>query len=305
MMGLGDTIASMTGLSDGGGSNLKGFLSKFNSSEGKYADVIDPLNTFDVTMAFYPKLEPKADDTSTVGKLLNKIGSSLKSAAMSVGNNLTGGLLGSIMNDITGKSLDELKTNFVGGENFGKQTVFEYIAKGNMYVSDVDSQLIMDISYYVQNMTLPQLITPDGGTIDTLMGTFPTNGAFVKPSQNQFQMNVINTKAPLLERIFYPWMREVTLPYWSYDDQPYTTATITVDFAKHSDFKYVFVGCRPTNITTLEPSQELNGSPTRQVTMTFDYMFVNSECKAMDSTKDKLVGLGTSVVNDLGSAFGL
>ena len=116
-MGLGDTIASMTGLTSGGGSNLKGFLSKFNSSEGKYADVIDPLNTFDVTMAFYPKLEPKADDTSTVGKLLNKLGSSLKSVAMSVGNNLTGGLLGSIMNDITGKSLDELKTDFVGDDS--------------------------------------------------------------------------------------------------------------------------------------------------------------------------------------------
>ena len=177
-MGLGDTIASMTGLTSGGGSNLKGFLSKFNSSEGKYADVIDPLNTFDVTMAFYPCIGANGKKEWTE-KLLDKVGSSL----MSVGNNLTGGLLGSIMNDITGKSLDELKTDFVGDDSkFGSQTVFEYIAKGNMYVSDVDSQLIMDISYYVQNMTLPQLITPDGGTIDTLMGTFPTNGAFVKPA---------------------------------------------------------------------------------------------------------------------------
>jgi hypothetical protein len=177
-MGLGDTIASMTGLTSGGGSNLKGFLSKFNSSEGKYADVIDPLNTFDVTMAFYPCIGANGKKEWTE-KLLDKVGSSL----MSVGNNLTGGLLGSIMNDITGKSLDDLKTDFVGDDSkFGSQTVFEYIAKGNMYVSDVDSQLIMDISYYVQNMTLPQLITPDGGTIDTLMGSFPTNGAFVKPA---------------------------------------------------------------------------------------------------------------------------
>lgn len=98
------------------------------------------------------------------------------------------------------------------------------------------------------------MTTSDGGTIDTMMGTFPTNGAIVKPAQNSFQMNVINTKAPLMERLFYPWMKEVTLPYWSYDKQPYTTATIKVDFKKHSDFKYVFVGCRPTNITTLEPT---------------------------------------------------
>lgn len=299
-MGLGDTIAGIAGLSNGG-SSLKGFLSKFNSSEGKYADVIDPLNTFDVTMKFYPNIGTP-DTKKWTEKLLDSAVGALKSA----GNNLTGGLLGSIMNDISGKSLDKLKTDFVGEESkFGSQTVFEYIAKGNMYVDDVDQQLVMDISYYVQNMTLPQMTTSDGGTIDTMMGAFPTNGAIVKPAQNTFQMNIVNTKAPLMERLFYPWMREVTLPYWSYDKQPYTTATTTVDFQKHSDFKYVFVGCRPTNITTLEPSQELNGSPTRLVTMTFDYMFVNSDCKAMDKTTDKLVGLGTSVVNDLGSAFGL
>lgn len=64
-------------------------------------------------------------------------------------------------------------------------------------------------------------------------------------------MNIVNTKAPLAERVFYPWMRETTLPYWSYTNQPYTTATITVNFEKHTDMQYVFVGCRPSNIETL------------------------------------------------------
>ena len=58
-------------------------------------------------------------------------------------------------------------------------------------------------------------------------------------------MEIINTKAALHERIFYPWLREVTLPWWSYDDQPYTTATVTIDFTKHNDVKYVFTGVRP------------------------------------------------------------
>jgi hypothetical protein len=39
--------------------------------------------------------------------------------------------------------------------------------------------------------------------------------------------------------------------------------------------------------------------------MTFDYMFVNSENTVMESTLDKFIGLGKSVVNDLGSAFGI
>jgi hypothetical protein len=61
-------------------------------------------------------------------------------------------------------------------------------------------------------------------------------------------MDIINTKLPLIERIFYPWLREVTLPYWSYNTQPYTTATITIDFSKHMDIQYVFYGCRPSNL---------------------------------------------------------
>lgn len=58
-------------------------------------------------------------------------------------------------------------------------------------------------------------------------------------------MNFINTKAPLMERVFYPWLKETTLPFWSYDTQPYTTANVIVDFNKHADLKYLFVGSRP------------------------------------------------------------
>ena len=63
-------------------------------------------------------------------------------------------------------------------------------------------------------------------------------------------MKIVNTRVPLLERLFYPWLREISLPYWSYATQPYTTATVTVDLTKHNDVKYVFVGCRPQKITT-------------------------------------------------------
>ena len=53
-------------------------------------------------------------------------------------------------------------------------TFIEYLARGNMFMSDETSfsgiskdmtspQLIMDLSYYVQNMNLPQIIQKDGG----------------------------------------------------------------------------------------------------------------------------------------------
>lgn len=76
------------------------------------------------------------------------------------------------------------------------------------------------------------------------------------------QITFINTKLPLMERIFYPWLRETTMPFWVYADQPYTTADITIDFSKHTDIQYVFVGSRPSNIETVQPSNDL-GTPTR------------------------------------------
>ena len=55
------------------------------------------------------------------------------------------------------------------------------------------------------------------GTSTNALGTFPINGTIVKPDTNVFSMDIINTKIALHERIFYPWMREVTLPFWSYE----------------------------------------------------------------------------------------
>lgn len=96
------------------------------------------------------------------------------------------------------------------------------------------------------------------------------------PDSNNLQMDIVCTKVPLHERIFYPWMREVTMPYWTYVEQPYTTATITIDFKRHTDMQYVFTGCRPTMIEPLQPSQAASDSATRQVTFTFDFMFIKS-----------------------------
>jgi hypothetical protein len=70
---------------------------------------------------------------------------------------------------------------------------------------------------------------------NTYLGDFLLNIGSVIPDNNTITMDILCTKLPLHERIFYPWMREVTLPFWSYDTQPFTTATIKVDFSKHTD----------------------------------------------------------------------
>lgn len=138
----------------------------------------------------------------------------------------------------------------------------------------------------------------DGGKVTSVLGEFPVNGDFVMPDNNTLVFVLVNTKVPLMERIFYPWMREVTLPWWSYETQPYTTATVTIDFTKHSDVKYVFYGCRPTQVNLQQANQDPSGDNLkRQVTLTFDYMIITSSLGVTESVKDKLIGSGKTLFN--------
>lgn len=52
------------------GSSLQDFLSKFSSSSGNYANIIDPYSQFNLTMKFYPVIDKK-EKKSTLDKLLS------------------------------------------------------------------------------------------------------------------------------------------------------------------------------------------------------------------------------------------
>ena len=148
-------------------------------------------------------------------------------------------------------------------------------------------------------MTIPNLEVPQGGTsVVNSIGEFPINGTIVKPDSNILTLKILNTKVPLHERIFYPWLRETTLPFWSYEMQPYTTATIVVDFTKHNDVKYIFYGCRPQKITMQQATQQKQAANlTRDVSFLFDFMVVASDMKVTESIENKLLGAGKTLVN--------
>jgi hypothetical protein len=189
--------------------------------------------------------------------MLDKLGSSLvgsaKSAVKEGLNSATGGLLGSFMNSEV--DIMKQKRDF---KYFGKETFMEWLAGANLLVGAEDwvgedagqavRPLELQLGLYCQEITIPNLKMVDGGKVTTVVGEFPVNGSYILPDNNNLMFTFVNTKVPIMERIFYPWMREVTLPWWSYDSQPYTTATVTVDFTKHSDIKYVFFGCRPVQV---------------------------------------------------------
>ena len=69
-------------------SNLQGFLSKFNSSEGLYVNQIDPLHTFDIKMDFYPKLDSKPKkEKGFLDKAIDSAKGAAKGAVKNVLNN--------------------------------------------------------------------------------------------------------------------------------------------------------------------------------------------------------------------------
>ena len=106
----------------------------------------------------------------------------------------------------------------------------------------------LDLGIYIQKVTLPNVQIEGGDQSTTPVGKFPIPGNLVMPDNTNFSMEIVNVQAPIIENVFYPWMRETTLPWWSYDEQPFTTATITFDFTEHSNAIYRFFGCRPIQI---------------------------------------------------------
>lgn len=311
MSALGDIIDSAVGALGGGsqGTSLQDFLANFSSSEGIWAKTIDPFSSFDVSIKFYPSFYWSTQDNGKDKGILDKLGDSLmssaKSAVKSLANNVTGGLIGSIMNS----KVEIMKQHDNNPDaKYGDTTFMEYLAAANLIVGKEDwigesagqavSPLELQLGIYCQEVTLPNLEVPQAGTSTNALGEFPITGLFVKPDSNVIQLKIVNTKVPLHERIFYPWLRETTMPFWSYDQQPYTTATITVDLTKHNDVKYVFCGCRPQKITMQQPTHDTS-SPnlTRDVSFLFDYMFVTSSLTNCESLKDKLLSTGKSLVN--------
>lgn len=306
MSALGGVINSVIDAATGktSGTTLDSFLSKFGSSAGKHVDTINPLATFEVSFAF----EPTSGSKSTFG-VLDALGTAGTSMITNALNNVSGGLLGGLLSGSEGVMQEHNSFSKVG-----QHTFMEYLAKANLLVGGENwfnpeqglSPLELQLGFYVQSITVPQVKLIDDQRTNTLLGDFPVNGVFIQPDVNTVQFDIINTKLPIIERLFYPWMKEVTLPFWSYESQPYTTATITIDFSKHTDIQYVFTGCRPCNLQMIQPQQEPTAPLTRQATIMFDFMFITSKSlPVMTSAIDKLLGAGKTLFNGAANMMNL
>ena len=305
---IGDLVDAYKGESSG--TTLKDFLDKFGSTKGRYVDTLDPLTTFDVKFKFFPSIEAEKPKNSDV---LSRIGqsalNSLKSAGTNLLDSVTGGLFSALTEGGEG-SVEKAKKDFKYKRD---HTFMEYLAKANLLqggeqwqtAEQAEAPLELQMGFYVQSITVPNLKMVMGDKAKSYFGETQLPGATID-TEGTVNMDIINTKAALHERIFYPWMREVTLPYWSYKSQPFTTATITVDFSKHNDAKYVFVGCYPTTITMMTANQGADGgNVVRQVQFKYDFMFVTSKLDVNDSVGSKLMGLAGNLAGNASKMMNL
>lgn len=319
---------------------LKDFLTRFSSPNEHVnvlnpKNTFEVIFKFYPTVS-YKKTEAKSGKgldgalKSVQESLLN----SAKVAANNALNNLTGGLLNQIMSEKESTSVLQEKANYAydNGEKYyyeenyrngGKKESFQslksysysfihYLAKANLLTSKTvdyfssknnnEFPLELQLGYYVQSIKMPNIKVNEGGKTKVLptFGEFPVNGLFTQPDNNKITMSILNTKLPLIERIFYPWMKELSLPYWAYQTQPYTTATILVDFNKHTDIQYIFAGCRPTSINLMSAAQQNNQSFIREVEFTFDQMIIKSKLTTKDTVKESIVNATKDFISGAG-----
>ena len=133
MSAIGNVIEGAIGSAFGAnsGTSLQDFLTKFSSADGKWVDTLDPFSSFELTMKFYP--DPPKDHRSKKKGILDKLEASAKGAVKNLANNLTGGLVGSIMNSKV--KIDECHDKFDAAH---KETFLEYLAAANLLVGSED-----------------------------------------------------------------------------------------------------------------------------------------------------------------------
>lgn len=272
--------------------DLNDFYSTFFSADSKNIKTLDMQATFKAKFIFQPGTEAKKQDKG----FLSKIGNALKTAGSNALANATGGLvtMDSFSKD---KKLKDLRK-----KSDVSKSMMEFLTTGTKIS---DSKYSLDMTMFIQQMTLPNLQMTGIEDIQTLFGNFSTSGYIIEPDSHEFTMSIVNIKLPIHETIFYPWMKEVTSPFWCYSSQPYTTATVEIDLSEHADLKYKFYGCRPYRIITLDPTMQAPSQFTRDVIFKFDYMMVKSDLKIQDSIQDKIKGVGTSLLNSAGGMIGL
>lgn len=149
------------------------------------------------------------------------------------------------------------------------------------------------ISLLVRNAQLPNLVTESN--VDPILNdlgysTFTGRGNVI-PDSNMFTVGFLSTEYSLHENLFLDWMRETISNQYQYINEPFSKATIRIDFFDQEHkmivFSYIFENCFPKVIDTINPDYEIdNLMITRNVTFTFDWMWYETNLKNVGKFPD-------------------
>ena len=234
---------------EGSTNGLQAFYKQFGDSS-RPVETVDPFQTFECEFRFYPNIVSYTNVTKeTKVDLGGSYEDTSRSDSVSTKESVVGKLLGDMQfSNMTQKDGGTSSSPFMNSSSSetNEWDQWETTTHTEQSKTNLHQDLIVNLGIYIQKFSLPNVLVDGGEDVTTLVGKFPVPGNLVQPSDNSFSLEMVNTESPVIENVFYPWMRETTLPWWSYDSQPFTTATVTLDFTEHADVKYHFFGCRPT-----------------------------------------------------------
>ena len=127
-----------------------------------------------------------------------------------------------------------------------------------------------ELIYYVQSITLPEIAVDSGGSAGTEIQNTTVPSMRMAASQT-FQMEILETKKPIIEEYFLKWMMEAREPKFHDGGFAYTYANIEIKF-REKNLKYLLFGCRPTSCETINPSQR-DTSIVRKITFNIDFIY--------------------------------
>lgn len=145
---------------------------------------------------------------------------------------------------------------------------YTWTFRGHDY--NIGNFLNTELIYYVQSITLPEIAVDSGGSAGTEIQNTSVPSMRMAASQT-FQMEILETKKPIIEEYFLKWMMEAREPEFHDGGFAYTYANIEIKF-REKNLKYLLFGCRPTSYETINPSQR-DISLVRKITFNVDFIY--------------------------------
>jgi hypothetical protein len=147
-------------------------------------------------------------------------------------------------------------------------------------VFNINNEYNNSIRLSVQTIGLPNIDTDSDATPGKSFQKIILNNDAIKVDSNILVVGLLSTDLSLHEKMFLQWMSEVNANIYSYDNFPYTTATIIVNVLDQSGknimYRYAFRNAYPKAFESMKLEYGTPANFSRQISFNFDYMEIET-----------------------------